>query len=354
MLLVAVRALILYILLVIVMRLMGKRQIGQLQPFELVIAIVLAELAVIPMSDTGIPLTNGIIGILVLLAAEIFLSLLSLHSEKARGIICGTPTILVYNGKPVPEAMRRVRLNMNDLLEQLRNKEYPNISDVAYAILETNGSLSVIPKSPGDQAVDNTQTQPVLPVTLIVDGKVNLKNLKFAKISMEQLIQQARNQQINDLRDVFFAQLTTKGQFDFYPKENAGDTLKQKWLGYLSVLVIIGIIITSGILLQNYLDKSANSMITALQIIKDELEQEQWPEGKNKFNSFTKQWEQVRKNWALFIDHLEIHNLEMKLARIEELLDMQEKKEILPELNEIIVLLQHIPERERLTWRNIL
>lgn len=102
MLLVAVRALILYTLLVIVLRLMGKRQVGQMQPFELVIAIMLAELAVIPMSDTGIPLSNGVISILVLLAAERFLSLISLHSEKARALICGTPTILIENGKPIP------------------------------------------------------------------------------------------------------------------------------------------------------------------------------------------------------------------------------------------------------------
>ncbi|MDD4262798.1 MAG: DUF421 domain-containing protein, partial [Syntrophaceticus schinkii] len=147
MLLVAVRALILYILLVVVMRLMGKRQIGQLQPFELVITIVIAELAVIPMSNTGIPLINGVIGILVLMAAQILISLIILHSEKARKIICGTPIILINNGKPVREMMRLVRININDLLEKLRSKEYPNISDVAYAVLETNGSISVIPKA---------------------------------------------------------------------------------------------------------------------------------------------------------------------------------------------------------------
>ena len=101
MLLVAVRALILYTLLVVVMRLMGKRQIGQLQPFELVITIVIAELAVIPMSDTGIPLINGIVGILVLMVVQIIISLIILYSEKARKIICGNPIILINNGKPV-------------------------------------------------------------------------------------------------------------------------------------------------------------------------------------------------------------------------------------------------------------
>ncbi|NLW06422.1 MAG: DUF421 domain-containing protein [Clostridia bacterium] len=213
MLLVAVRALILYTLLVIVLRLMGKRQVGQMQPFELVIAIVLAELAVIPMSDTGIPLSNGLIGILVLLAAERFLSLISLHSEKVRALICGTPTILIENGKPVPETMQKQRINMNDLLEKLRGKEYPNLSDVAYAILETNGTLSIIPKE-----INQSGSQPQLPITLIIDGNVNLRNLKQANMSLEQLVAAAREQQINDLGEVFFAQLTTRGQLDFYRK----------------------------------------------------------------------------------------------------------------------------------------
>lgn len=118
MLLIAIRALILYTLLVAVMRLMGKRQIGQLQPFELVIVIVIAELAVIPMSNTGIPLLNGIVGILVLMAAQILISMLILYSERARAIICGKPVILINNGKPVREMLHRVRINMDDLMEQ--------------------------------------------------------------------------------------------------------------------------------------------------------------------------------------------------------------------------------------------
>jgi predicted AAA+ superfamily ATPase len=122
MLLIAIRALILYTLLVAVMRLMGKRQIGQLQPFELVIVIVIAELAVIPMSNTGIPLLNGIVGILVLMAAQILISMLILYSERARAIICGKPVILINNGKPVREMLHRVRINMDDLYSYERER----------------------------------------------------------------------------------------------------------------------------------------------------------------------------------------------------------------------------------------
>lgn len=222
MLLVAVRALILYTILVFVMRLMGKRQIGQLQPFELVITIVIAELAVIPMSNTGIPLANGIVGILVLMAVQILLSLIILHSEKARGIVCGTPAILINNGKPVRNIMRRVRININDLLEQLRSKEYPNISDIAYAVLETNGSISVIPKAdakpPTAKDLGTPVDEPHFPISLIMDGKVNLQNLQLAGITLDVLQQQAQVQQINDLREVFFAQYTTEGKIDFFLK----------------------------------------------------------------------------------------------------------------------------------------
>lgn len=223
MLLIAVRALVLYLLLVMVMRLMGKRQIGQLQPFELVITIVIAELAVIPMSNTGIPLANGIIGILVLMAVQILFSLINLHSEKARSVICGTPTILIKNGKPDRDAMRRVRININDILEQLRSKEYPNVSDIAYAVLETNGSINVIPKAdvkpPTAKDLGVPVSQPGFPISLIMDGKVNLKNLQIAGITMDVLLQEAGKQGIDDLRQVFFAQYTTEGKVDFFLNE---------------------------------------------------------------------------------------------------------------------------------------
>lgn len=226
MLLIAVRALVLYTILVIVMRLMGKRQIGQLQPFELVITIIIAELAVLPMSNTGIPLTNGIIGILVLMAAEILISLLAMKSERVRALVCGTPTLLINNGRLIPKAMQQMRVNLNDLLEQLRCKEYPNVSDIAYAVLENNGSLSVIPKAdaapPTAGDLGRDVVQPLFPVTLIVDGNVNLNNLKLAGITLDTLAAQARARQIDDLRDVFFAQLTTRGQIDWHLHGEAG------------------------------------------------------------------------------------------------------------------------------------
>ncbi|HHY05785.1 MAG TPA: DUF421 domain-containing protein, partial [Clostridia bacterium] len=128
------------------MRLMGKRQIGELQPFELVIAIMISELAAVPMADTEIPLLDGIIPILTLLLAQVSLAYLSLKNERARAVICGRPSILIEKGTIIESELRRLRINLNDLLEQLRVKNFTNIADIDYAILETNGQMSVIPK----------------------------------------------------------------------------------------------------------------------------------------------------------------------------------------------------------------
>ena len=141
------RALILYILVVIVMRIMGKRQIGQLQPFELVIAIMISELAAVPMQNTGIPLVYGIIPILTLLILQLLISYLSIKSIRFRALICGKPAMLLKKGRIRESELRKEMYTLSDLLEQLRINNCPNVSDVEYAILETSGQLSVIPKS---------------------------------------------------------------------------------------------------------------------------------------------------------------------------------------------------------------
>ena len=146
MLLTFVRAIVLYIIILIVMRLMGKREIGQLQPFELVIAIMIADLASIPMTEIGIPITNGIIPIFGLLVMHLLISIINMKYIKAREIICGRPSILIYRGKIDEEKLKKERFTINELEERLRGNNISNIGDVEYAILETSGQLSVIQK----------------------------------------------------------------------------------------------------------------------------------------------------------------------------------------------------------------
>jgi len=176
------RTIILYLLVVIVLRLMGKQQINQLQPFEFVVTLMIAELATIPMEDTGIPLLKGIIPIFILLVAQITISLLALYNQSFRKIISGTPAILIKDGMIMEKELKKNRYNINDLLEQLRIKNYPNVNEVAFALLETNGELSIIPKSEQRQVVVkdlNIATKPVkLPLTLILDGIIQQKIYK--------------------------------------------------------------------------------------------------------------------------------------------------------------------------------
>ncbi|HHV99492.1 MAG TPA: DUF421 domain-containing protein [Clostridiaceae bacterium] len=222
MLVVFARTLILYTLVVIVMRVMGKRQIGQLQPFELVVAILISELAAVPMQNTGIPLINGIIPILTLLMAQIAISVISLKSTKARAIICGKPAILIENGKIKEDEIRREMYTLTDLLEQLRIKNVPNIADVEYAILETNGQLSIIPKSqkrplcPEDLKVETKYEG--LPLTLIIDGEVNDMNLKKAGLDRDWLRSELSKFDIHNFDDVLFASLDTSGNLYYQQK----------------------------------------------------------------------------------------------------------------------------------------
>ena len=215
MLIVFVRALILYSVVVITMRIMGKRQIGQLQPFELAIAIMISELAAVPMQNTGIPLINGIIPILTLLIAQILMSFLSMKSMKARALICGKPSILIENGKIKEKELQKEMYTLNDLLEQLRINNAPNIADVEFAILETNGQLSVIPKSskrpliPKDMNISTKYEG--LSLDVIVDGRVNRDNLKKAKLGEEWLTAEIAKLGFSNPEEVLFASLDSDG-----------------------------------------------------------------------------------------------------------------------------------------------
>ena len=176
------RSIILYIIVLIVMRLMGKREIGQLQPFELAISIMIADLASIPMTEIGIPITNGIIPILGLLVMHLIISMINLKSLKAREIICGKPTILIYRGKIDEKALKKERFTINELQERLRGNNIVNLGDVEYAILETSGDVTVIQKPEKRNTMpEDFNIKPDyegIPYDLVIDGKIMEKNLK--------------------------------------------------------------------------------------------------------------------------------------------------------------------------------
>ena len=192
------RAIFLYIIVLIVMRFMGKREIGQLQPFELVISIMIADLASTPMSDIGIPITNGIIPILGLLVMHLIISVLNLKSIKAREVLCGKPRVLIHRGKIDKNALIRERFTINELEERLRGKDVMNLADVEYAILETNGEISVIlkPNKRGTTPEDfNIMPEySGMAYDLVIDGVVMYDNLKILGKSYEWLKNELKKQ----------------------------------------------------------------------------------------------------------------------------------------------------------------
>ncbi len=178
------RTIFLYLVLIFAIRLMGKRQIGEMEPTEFVVTMLLANLAAIPMQDGAIPLYSGLVPILTVLGMELVLSGLIMHSVVLRKFFCGKPVILINNGKIIQENLRRTRITLDELTGHLREKDVLDIRTVQYAILETDGNLSVFPfpkerpasaKDAGIQA-----SRQYLPITLVEDGYLSKENLQKA------------------------------------------------------------------------------------------------------------------------------------------------------------------------------
>jgi len=179
-----VRTVILYSVLIAVIRLMGKRQIGQMEPSEFVVTMLVANLASIPMQEEGIPLFAGLVPILTVLGMELIFSFLSLKSVGFRKLLCGKPVILIENGNILQQNLRKTRVTLDELTGHLREKDVLDLRSVQFAILETNGNLSVFPypkARPATAAEAGIQAQKqFLPVTLISDGKLLPGNLSLS------------------------------------------------------------------------------------------------------------------------------------------------------------------------------
>ncbi len=225
MLITLVRTALLYILVVITIRLMGKRQVAQLEPFELVITIMIAELAAIPMQDRHLPLINGVIAILTLLFIQVSFSILSLKLPGFRAVLDGRYSVIVANGKIQEKEMRKSRYNLDELLEQMRLKNVFNLEDVEFAILETSGELSVLlksqkrPATPKDLQVETSYEG--LPSVLILDGRVRSSELKKANLSEGWLRTEIEKFGARGPEDILVAALNTQGKFFYQLKDQA-------------------------------------------------------------------------------------------------------------------------------------
>lgn len=217
------RTILIYLVVLTLIRLMGKREVGQLSAFDLVVAIMIAEVAVFPMEDLDTPLYISLLPVFTLVGAEVFFSYLCLKSSKLRKVISGEPTVVIYQGKIMEKEMRKLRYSVNDLLEQLREKDVQSVADVEYAILENSGKLSVIlkrekkPLSPSDLNLEVPAEDP--PVPLVLDGEVNRENLQYLGWSEEFLSQKLQEEKGLQIREVLYAVTLADGELYVSEKE---------------------------------------------------------------------------------------------------------------------------------------
>lgn len=202
----AIRAILLYVIIIFAVRMMGKRQISEMQTSELVITLLMSNIASIPMQDTEQSMLSGIIPIMVLLVCEILISYLMLKKSGIRRIICGKPVIVINDGTIDQNAMKELRISTEDLYEQLRQKDVFDISEVAYAILETNGKMSVFKKAQYEtltaKDMEIEKEESILQVAIISDGEIAKSSLKICGLGTNWLYETLKNENIA-LKDIF-------------------------------------------------------------------------------------------------------------------------------------------------------
>ena len=216
------RSVILYLLLVAVIRVMGKRQIGQMEVSEFVVTMLVANLACLPMQDIAAPLYTGIIPILSVLAVELLLSVLCMRSIFLRRWLCGKPVILIENGHLLQKNLKRTRVTLDELTELLREKDVLDLKTVQFAILETSGKISVFlypkdrPATAGEAGI-RVQDQH-LPVTIISDGKLLQQNLRISGKDSS-WVQKILKKKHSSVEDTFLLTVDPADQICWYPKE---------------------------------------------------------------------------------------------------------------------------------------
>ena len=218
------RTVFLYIVLIAVVRLMGKRQIGQMEPSEFVVTMLIANLMAIPMQDGGIPLYSGLVPVLLVLAMELLLSGCSMRSVRIRKWLCGKPVILIDNGRILQNNLRRTGVTMDELTSHLREKDVLDLRSVQFAILETNGNLSVFPypkeKPASARDAGIMVRQQFLPITIIEDGSLLRGNLTIAKKD-ETWVQKVLSQHNATMQDTWLLTVDRAGHILWLGKEDS-------------------------------------------------------------------------------------------------------------------------------------
>ncbi|GKU75692.1 DUF421 domain-containing protein [Paenibacillus sp. L3-i20] len=223
-----IRTTVIYIVVFLIMRFMGKREIGKLSVLDLVISVMVAEIAVIVIEDTDRPMWDGIVPMVVLLLIQISTAMISMNNRKLRLLFDGKPSVIIAKGKINRDVMRKQRYNLDDLMLQLRENKITSVADVEFAILETSGKLSVIPREKAEetggvatQAASTSAREKIipigyryeiLPIPLIMDGKVQDENLEKIEKTRFWLKNVLQEQKVTDFKEVFLCTIDHKGR----------------------------------------------------------------------------------------------------------------------------------------------
>ena len=223
MLTVLIRSVVLYLCIMLFMRLMGKRQLGELQPAELVISVLISNIVSLPVEDPNVPLLMGIIPVAMLVGLELIVSVLSLRFRSIRTLMGGNPVVIIHNGVIDQGALKTLRFSIDDLMESLRSQGIFDLSQIQYAIVETNGTVSILPYEKDSPATPTqlklTLAPPEVPGVVISDGMVLEDGLRGASMSRKQLNRILEKEQVS-VRDVFLFSADKSHRYTLIQKEN--------------------------------------------------------------------------------------------------------------------------------------
>ncbi|MEE0957203.1 MAG: DUF421 domain-containing protein [Ruminococcus sp.] len=217
-----IRTMILYVFIIVAIRLMGKRQISDMQPSELVVTLVISDIASLPMQNVSQPLLSGVVPVLVLVALEIATSVFMLKNRRFRRAVCGTPVVVIENGAILQKQMKRLRMSTEELCAQLRQQGIFSLQDVQYCIVETNGSLSVLEQP--QKRVPNAEQQNItipdngIEAVVISDGEILESSLKLCDTDREQINNILLKNHM-PLDNVFLMTLDNKGKYQIIERD---------------------------------------------------------------------------------------------------------------------------------------
>lgn len=311
---------------------------------------MIADLASIPMSDVGVPISNGIIPIFGLLLMHLMISFANLKSIKFRELICGKPTILIYRGRIDEAKMKKERYTINELQERLRGKDVFNIGDVEYAILETSGEINIILKpEKRNPTLDDLNIEAKyegIAYDLVIDGIIQYDNLNKIKKDYKWLKSQVGKFGFNP-EDALVVTIDGDNQIYFSGKDG-GKMSKEIIISFMIVIIVIALDVWVG----NITDSKMGYQVGKIEELKSEVEKDNYDEAKKKIEEVKQEWDNSENMFSFYIEHDELEKVSAELTSLDAYIKKEDDSS-LESVNKVIYLIKHIEEKYDLKLKNI-